>query len=368
MGKLDRADATTNNEFQHQDNNRKSAKQIESELKFLQRCYKILEVTLEGSKNESTSYSKSKVIQYQSNRKGSSLESKKQQSQYVNLCPNSVTSEVLNISFRNAGKIKSSTEQVLIASDIVIEFLLKETKFQNDYSLEHYDACKTAWNNNCNSGEVAYIPGGLLFPILTVLLISYLNEKPISIVVESYGGKRRGVHVHYDFEESMDTSIEKAIKNLDDAEEKKITYTIIDAFIKIQESNQTFVKKTSLDMGIGCDATGGKLHNGDSSFLVCSPIIIDIVDNVRIGPTKNVFCIPDTIEALDSSSQDKEDSNVNLDTESHLKSDSDSDSDSDPKPKRSRTMDLSAVTRSAANCSTGSDIDSVPVILRHRYL
>lgn len=317
--------------------NDKSLKQKELEFDFLRRAYESLKEPLEESANETTTYSKYQVIQSQLKKRGSSLETSGQRSEYVNLCISGVTSEVLNFSFKNKRSKKATIAQVMAASDVVIEFLLSETDFKSDYSLLQYNVTKSNWEDNSTLGDVVFVPGGLLFPFLTVLLISYLSDDHITIVVESYGGKKRGIHVHYEFEESMDTSIPKAIENLKKAEEKKIAFIIVNAFRKIQHvSNNSFMARISLHLGIGCDATGGKLENGGPSFLVCSPITIDAIDEIRKGPTKNVF--------------------IN----SHK-----------PNPIRSKSSDFSALTRGAVNSESdsdnSSDLDSDPIQLRHRY-
>ena len=345
------------------DENGKSLKLISFEFDFLRQIYDIVKGPLIGSKNVTTNYSKFQVIQSQMKGSGSSLESAKQRSKYVNICTTDVTSEVLNISFMNKGKEKATVDQVLTASDIVIQFLFSETDYKNAYSLLKYNCSRSAWNKNSFQGEPIHVPGGLLFPILTLFLISYLSDDHITIVAESYGGKFRGIHVQYEFEELMDTSISKAIKELKDAEEKKIAFTIIDAFRSIQKCDTaSLLSNISLHLGIGCDAMGGKLQNGDPSFLVCSPVTIDAIDKARNGPTKNVFIESTRSVSDDFSVPPREATLINSDSDFEINSDSE---DEDAKSKRSKTMtkDLSALTRGVSNCKSSSD----PLILRHRY-
>jgi hypothetical protein len=353
----------------------KSLKLIGFEFDFLRQIYDIVKGTLIGSKNVTTNYSKFQVIQSQLKGSGSSLESAKQRAKYVNICTTDVTSEVLNISFMNKGSKKATVDQVLTASDIVIQFLFRETDYKNAYSLLKYNSSRLSWDKNSFQGEPIHVPGGLLFPILTLFLISYLSDDHITIVAESYGGKLRGIHVQYEFEESMDISIPKAIKELKDAEEKKIAFTIIDVFRSIQERDSaSLLSKISLHLGIGCDAMGGKLQNGDPSFLVCSPVTIDAIDKVRNGPTKNIFIEPKRSVIC----SDKDDLSVPPQEAAPHNSDSDSDfdfnSDSEDEGAKSKryqkkTKDLSALTREVSSCKKVSTSNSSlePPILRHRY-
>lgn len=316
--------------------------------------YNIVRDSLDGSKNMTTSYTKSQINQSNMKKGGSSLETSQQRSRYFNICTTNLTSEVLNISFRHKGSKKASTDEVSKASDIVVQFLLSNTEYENHYSLLHFYAAKSAWDKNATLGDIVHVPGGLLFPILTILLISYLADDPITIVVESYGGKRRGIHVHYDFEESFDTSIPKAINNLKEADQKKIVYSVLDAFDKIEKESE-LVSKVTVHIGVGCDAIGCQLANGDTSFLVCSPVSIDLVDDIRKGPTRNVFCRPEVCSGENVSVLSKERTDLS----------------SGRKPQKQRSVDLSALTREAAmritDADSDSDLDEEPVILRHRY-
>jgi hypothetical protein len=362
-------DNENNNRIKLMDDDGKSLKLKSDEFQFLQRVYDCLKETLNWSRNNSTTYSKKKVLLSQLKKSGSSLESATQRSQYVSLCTFNLTSEVLNISFKNNNGNKATTDQVLTASDIVIQFLFSFTVYKSEYSLLKYKSAKLAWDKNSSLGELIHVPGGLLFPFLTLLLISYLSDDKIHAIAESYGGKDRGVHVHYEFGESMNKSIPKAIEELKKAEENKISFTIINAFRKIQqESNETLISNISLHLGIGCDAMGTKLQNGDTSFLVCSPVTIDAVDKVRNGPAKHVFIDPKESVDNDGSvlSLVAADENSDSDSDPDSVLDFDSDSELDPQcatTRKRKTKDLSNLTREAAGRKSSSD----PIMLRHRY-
>jgi hypothetical protein len=373
-GAVDRSNAIKYDNENHNtidliDDDGKSLKLKNDEFQFLQRVYDCLKETLICSRNDSTTYSKNKVLQSQIKKSGSSLESPNQRSQYVSLCTLNLTSEVLNISFKKNGGVKATSDQVLTASDIVIQFLFSFTAYKSEYSLLKYKSAKLAWDKNSSLGELIHVPGGLLFPLLTLLLISYLSDDKIHAVAESYGGKDKGVHVHYEFGESLNTSIPKAIEDLKKAEENKISFTIINAFRKIQqESNDTLISNISLHLGIGCDAMGAKLQNGDTSFLVCSPVTIDAVDKVRNGPARQVFIDPKESENVSVLSRVAADENSDSDSDSDSDSVLDFNSDSEidlqyGTTRKRKTKDLSNLTREAAGRKSSSD----PIMLRHRY-
>jgi hypothetical protein len=298
------------------------------EVAFLKEAFRILQPALEDSMNDTTNYSPTNVSGQKG--RGSSLETSAQRSAYTSICTAGVTSQVLNISFKNKmlGKAsaKKPIEQVLSASDTVIKFIYETERFLNKYSLLFYEGQKANWKNSC--GDTIGVAGGLLFPILTLLLISYRSENGIIVIVESYGGKKRGSHLHWKFHETGPDDIAQTVKKLKEAEEKKITFIIKNTFKIIRERWPKHMTSISLHWGIGCDAIGGKLSNGDNSFLVCDAVRIPEIDHIRTQKTSDVFTntalqVPQCLSAV---------------TRGAANSDSDSNSDSDNGPIRHRLV------------------------------
>jgi hypothetical protein len=298
------------------------------EVAFLKEALRILQPALEESVNDTTNYSPTNVSGQKG--RGSSLETSAQRSAYTSICTTGVTSQVLNISFKNKmiGKqnAKSPIEQVLSASDTVIKFICESERFLNKYSLLFYEGQKVNWKTSC--GDTIGVAGGLLFPILTLLLISYRSENGIIVIIETYGGKKRGSHLHWKFNETSPDDIAQTVKKLKEAEQKKIPFIIKNAFKIIYERWPRYLTSVSLHWGIGCDAMGGKLSNGDNSFLVCDAVRIPEIDHIRTQKTSDVFAnaalqAPQCLSAV---------------TRGAANSDSDSDSDSDSGPIRHRLV------------------------------
>jgi hypothetical protein len=298
------------------------------EVAFLKEAFRILQPALEDSINDTTNYSPSNVSGQKG--RGSSLETSAQRSAYTSICTTALTSQVLNISFKNkmSGKqnAESPIEQVLSASDTVIKFICETERFVNKYSLLFYEGQKANWKKSC--GDTIGVAGGLLFPILTLLLISYRSENGIIVIIESYGGKKRGSHLHWKFNETSPDDIAQTVKKLKEAEEKKIPFIIKNTFKIIRERWPKRMTNISLHWGIGCDAMGKKLSNGDNSFLVCDAVRIPEIDLIRTQKTSDVFAntalqVPQCVSAV---------------TRGAANSDSDSDSDSDHGPIRHRLV------------------------------
>lgn len=260
------------------------------EAAFLLEVYGAVEDILNSSANASTSYSSTEISSAQKHR-GSSLETAAQRSKYISLCTKDVTSEVLNISFRT--KSNSDTSTVINASNAVIKFLLRrESPFRNEYSMVQLKAIQI--NGTENSFDTVFIPGGLLFQILTLALISYREDQEITTVVETYGGKKRGKRVYWDFNNSDLEAVQSTIQSLKKAEEEKIPATIIKVFRALKNLFKFSISKISINWGIGCDAMGSKLKSSEPSFLVCQPVNIESVDKIRRGLCGSVFKNPES--------------------------------------------------------------------------
>lgn len=265
-----------------------------AENQFLLDAFKVLwPILAEVSRNDTTQYSPLGVTNGQKNR-GSSLESSAQRSKFTCIPTSGVTGQVLNISFRNKLATKVSTpslSQVTEASSTVIKFFLSSnTPFQNQYSMIMFETCEINWTASSNDTFIA--PGGLLFPLLTALLISYRTDHGTILVVESYGGKRRGVHEHWSFPETVDlfdTTILQTISKLKESEEMKIPFLIKKSFAALSQRWSFAITHFTLHWGLGCDAQGRNLSDGKPSFLVCQPVSIEVVDKIRVGPANEVF-------------------------------------------------------------------------------
>lgn len=214
---------------------------------------------------------------------------------------------MLNISYRNNKRHDTNIEQVTKASATVIKFLLGPmTPFRSEYSLLALSSAEVEWEQG--KRKTVYAPGGLLFPILTAILISYRSPMGITLIIESYGGKRRGHHVYGKFKKEMDAQhIEEVIAKVKESEKLKIPFLIKKAFHTLQSKKRSLVSQVSLHWGLGCDAVGKHLKKGEPSFLVCQPVNMKTVDTSRTGSASNVFRRQEDI-ALDPVTQDPDDS------------------------------------------------------------
>lgn len=303
------------------------------ERAFLEDAYMKLKEIVAYSENDTTTYSPNLVSSGQKC-KGSSADSSSQRSKYVSLGTKGITGQVFNMSFKNCGKIGATLDQVFSASMTVIEFLLQSDDFRNEYSSQHFETMKILWKTD-QSGDF-HVAGGLLFPILTLLLISYNSLEGIIACFESYGGKKRGVHHHWNFDQTSPIDIKNAISGLMKTEKCKIPFRMKKAFETIKDTWPLWTNNISLIWGIGCDAKGSNISDDDPSYLVCEPVRISEVDEFRNGATDKVFVNPSV-----------NDSSLNLSAVTRLaartdsKTDnSDSDSDSDKKPIRNRYYSL----------------------------
>lgn len=311
---------------------------VAKEKLFITEAYEILLPVLNNSENDTTNYSPN-IIPGQKGR-GSSLETSAQRNQYTSLCTTGVTGQVLNISFKNKligkHKVENSIEQVLSASDTVIEFILTTEKFRNPYSMLLYKSQRVNWKrSNVSEGHFA-VAGGLLFQILTALLISYRSENGIIVIVESYGGKKRGSHQYWKFNETSPESIAQTVQSLKEAEKDKIPFIIKNAFKIIHDKWPEYVTNVSLHWGIGCDAMGTKLSSGDNSFLVCDAVKIPEIELIRTQNTSDVFAnssvkAPKYLSAVTRGAANSDSAHSGaMELESGSDLDSDSDSESGP--------------------------------------
>ena len=292
------------------------------ELCFLKKIYEDIKDALVDSSNCTTAYSPKGISQSQASR-GSSLETSSQRSRYIALCTNGATSEVLNISFKNKQKFSRPLAEVRQASSSVVRFLLSDqTSYRNEYSTSQFNSMVLNWNDQ--SSEPCHVPGGLLFPVLTTALLSLRHEDGITVVVESYGGKKRGKHVYWKFGEASPAEIMKIVDEVNKSEEKKIPFIIRNVFRILQLNRPSSVTHLSIHWGLGCDAMGSKITINEPSFLVCQPVQIEAIDTCRSGLTKNVFKRgrDDTVTHLSSA--------VTHRAASSSASKSDEDSDEDP--------------------------------------
>ena len=269
---------------------------------------------LKNSENDTTLYSPKTLNMNQKNR-GSSLDCSKLRHTYVSLCTS--TNEVLNMSIRN--KVGSSTiDEVCKASTTVIKFILEETIFQNSYSLIQFESTVINWQGGQDS--TFHVPAGLMFPFLTAALLSYRSRGGILIIAESYGGKKRGVHIHWNFNETAPHQIKKVINDVKEAEKFKMPFIIKNAFRSLESINPSPVSNVTINWGLGCDARGDNLNQSEKSFLVCQPVIIESVDKKRIGSTADVFRkdINDIDEHYSSTTDTDNDEKNTFDTDPEL--------------------------------------------------
>ena len=260
------------------------------DFSFLKIVYDSIEDILKDSINETTTFSSELINQAQS-RKGSSLDTALVRSHYTSLCTGGISSQTLNISFKSSTRYRDDKENkvdLFNASVFVIKFLLEgDTYFNNSYSAERLRAYLI--NGQNESLETFYAPGGLLFPFLTLAFIAYQSPCPITIIIESYGGKSRGKHVHWNFAKTDPEEIKKIIKEVKEAEERKIPFTIKNTVKALSTRFPAIIKIKSIKWGIGCDAKGSTLLDGDSSFLVCQPLNISEIDYSRRNRADGVF-------------------------------------------------------------------------------
>jgi hypothetical protein len=97
------------------------------------------------------------------------------------------------------------------------------------------------------------------------------------LIVESYGGKRRGHHIYGKFKMEMDAQdIKEVIARVKESEQSKIPFLIKEAFHILQSKKHSLVSKVSIHWGPGCDAVGNHLKEGEPSFrkpnvsMICS--------------------------------------------------------------------------------------------------
>ena len=292
------------------------------DFSFLKILYDNIKDNVEYSINETTTFSSELLNQAQS-RKGSSLDTASVRSHYTSLCTGGITSQTLNISYKSSERYrdnKQNKDDLFNASVFVIKFLLEgDTCFKNSYSAERLRAYLI--NGQNGSLETFYVPGGLLFPFLTLAFIAQQLPCPITIIIESYGGKSRGKHVHWNFAKTDPEEIKKIIKEVKEAEERKIPFTIKNTVKALCTKYPKIITIMSIKWGIGCDAKGSTLPNGDSSFLVCQPLNISEIDHSRKNKADGVF------------------RNINMNPSTNK-------------------LNLSRVTRGAASNSLGADSDS----------
>jgi hypothetical protein len=300
----------------------------DNEVSFLKDAYRILQPALIDSINETTNYSPGNLSVQKG--RGSSHETSAQRRSYTSLCTTNLTGQVLNMSFKYKGKKGKETvkeDTVLQASDTVIRFICGHEIFQNIYSLIYYEASLLNWKQG--STDTIAVAGGLLFPILTALLLSYRYNNGIIMIIESYGGKKRGIHQHWKYNKNLDIeTINRTIQKLKEAEEKKIPFTINKAFKLIKAKWPLYLTNTTIYWGLGCDAIGKQLSTGEKSFLVCEAIQIPEVDFIRTQKTSEVFANPSVIAPKCLSAVTKDAAQSHSDSDSN--SDSDSDSDGGP--------------------------------------
>ena len=110
------------------------------------------------------------------------------------------------------------------------------------------------------------------------------------MIVESYGGKRRGHHIYGKFKKDMDAQhVKEVIARVKESEQLKIPFLIKEAFHILQSKKRSLVSKVSIHWGLGCDAVGNNLKEGEPSFLVCQPVNMKAVDTSRKGSASKVF-------------------------------------------------------------------------------
>lgn len=173
----------------------------------------------------------------------------------------------------------------------VIKFLLRPiTPFRSEYSLLALKSAEIQWAQGTR--KTFHVPGGLLFPILTAVLISFRSPKGITLIIESYGGKRRGHHVYGKFKETEARHIKEVIAEVKESEKMKLPFLIKKVFHTLQSKKRDLVRHVSLHWGLGCDAVGNHLKKGEPSFLVCQPVNMETVETSRKGSARNVFRRP----------------------------------------------------------------------------
>ena len=280
-----------------------------SEDQLLSNWYAILAPLLISTKNATTLFSPT-LMRRNIHRRGVSGDSTVERNKYVSLLTNSITTEVLNISYKRTLSETADVEQCIDASLTVINFLLSSEKsvFQNVYSLEMIRAARINWSHTgAQSQELFQVSGGLLFHFLTLFLVSSRGQNPIRVSIETYGGKKRGEKVSWKYSkkdvEPLTTMIKETYENFCSSEADKIAFLLRRVIREIKICFPNSVQNISSSLGLGCDARGSVLSNGHPSFLVCQPTAINEIEVCRKGETRTAFSREDKSVGPDLSNQ-----------------------------------------------------------------
>ena len=117
---------------------------------------------------------------------------------YVTLLTHGITSEVLNLSYKRRLPEVANVEECIKASLFVMKFLFhsQQSIFRNETSIDMLNAACINWDHaGKQSTENFHVSGGLLFQFLTLFLLSFRGKKPITVCIETYGGKKRGIGI-----------------------------------------------------------------------------------------------------------------------------------------------------------------------------
>jgi hypothetical protein len=80
-------------------------------------------------------------------------------------------------------------------------------------------------------------------------LISYESPEGITLIVESYGGKRRGHHIYGKFKKEMDAQhIKEVIARVKESEQLKIPFLIKEAFHILQSKKRSLPPHLSVHL------------------------------------------------------------------------------------------------------------------------
>ena len=258
--------------------------------------YAILEPLFSLTKDATTIFCPT-TMKIQSNRGGTSIDSTTECKRHVALPTKGITSEVLNISYKRTSSEIATVDECIEASLIVMTFLFssKNSIFRNENNLEMLNAAKINWNHiGKQSLESFQMSGGLLFQFLTLFLLSSRGQYPIRVSIETYGGKKRGEKVEWEFPQEYGIipsteNIRTVFEKFCLSEERKIAFLLKRSIKEIIKLFPGMVYQISTHLGLGCDARGKKLRNGNPSYLVCQPTIIKEIELSRKGTTNTAF-------------------------------------------------------------------------------
>ena len=287
---------------------------VYSDYDLLSEWYDYLAPLMTSTKNQTTTFSPTSV-ETNSVRGGASGDSEVERFRHVVLPITGITSEVLNISYKRTRSEVANTDECYEASLIVMHFLFSAEKsiFRNENSIEMLGAAKINWSHKGKQSDESFqVSGGLLFQFLTLFLLSTRGKSPIRISLETYGGKRRGAKVMWKLPNEREIIpsndlISEVFRRFCSSEESKIAFLLKEIVKGIISNIPAQIKNISTSLGLGCDARGLTLENGNPSFLVCQPTLIEEIEVCRKAKTDKAFTNNDQLQnSIDSADLSKQ--------------------------------------------------------------